>query len=82
MAGKSSIHSEVLRLFGAMGDDKVRQIDKLSPALDDLEIAAAYLAGMNDVMGKERLPLSGKSAEIYEIVIRDDFPGEDEYRPE
>lgn len=82
MAGKSSIHSEVLRLFGALDDHKVRQIDKLSPALDELEIAAAYLAGMDDVMGKERLPLSGNAAEIYEIVIRDEFPGEDDYRPE
>jgi len=81
MATKSPIHSEIQRLFGALDDDKTRQIDQLNPTLNELEITAAYLAGMDDIMGKERLPLAGKTAEIYEIVSRDEFPGEDEYRP-
>lgn len=81
MATKLSIHSEILRLFGALDAYKARQIDLLNPSLDELEITAAYLAGMDDIMGKERLPLTGKAARIYEIVTRDEFPGEDDYRP-
>lgn len=80
MATQLSIHAEVLRLFGTLDDHKVAQIDELSPSQDELEITAAYLAGMDDIMGKERQPLIGKPAKIYEIVSRDDFPVEDEYR--
>jgi hypothetical protein len=35
---------------------------------------------MDDIMGKERHPLTGKTARIYDIVIRDEVPGEEEYR--
>ena len=80
MATQSSIHAEVLRLFGTLDDHKIAQIDELSPSLDELEITAVYLAGMDDIMGKERQPLIGKPAKIYDIVSRDEFPLEDEYR--
>jgi len=80
MATELSMQSEILRLFGALDDHKAAQINELNPSLDELEITAAYLAGMNDIMGKERHPLTGKPARIYEIVSRDEFPGDDEYR--
>ena len=80
MATKSILGSEALRLFGALDDHKVVQITELNPSLDELEITAAYLAGMDDIMGKERLPLTGKTARIYDIVTRDEVPGEEEYR--
>jgi hypothetical protein len=82
MATKSSIHSEVLRLFGTLDDHKVAQIDELNPSQDELEITAVYLAGMDDIMGKERKPLTGKPARIFDIVSRDEFLVEDEYRQE
>ena len=80
MATKSILRSEALRLFGALDDHKVVQITELNPSLDELEITAAYLAGMDDIMGKEPLPLTGKTARIYDIVTRDEVPGEEEYR--
>ena len=79
MATKLSMHSEILRLFGTLDDHKAAQIYKLNPSLEELEITAAYLAGMDDIMGEERHPLAGKPARIYEIVSRDEFPGDDEY---
>lgn len=79
MATKLPVHSEIMRLFGALDDHKVAQIEKLNPSLDELEITASYLAGMDDIMGKERHPLSGKPASIYDIVSRDEFPADDEY---
>ena len=80
METKPSIQSEILRLFGVLDDHKIRQIIGLTPSLDDLEITAAYLAGLDDVMGKERHPLTGLAARIYEIVSREDPFAEDEYR--
>ena len=79
MATNLTMHSEILRLFGALDDHKAAQIDKLNPSLDELEITASYLAGMDDIMGKERHPLAGIPARIYEIVSSDEFPGDDEY---
>lgn len=80
MAKTFFIHQEILRLFGTLDGHKLTEIEALDPSLDELEIAAAYIAGMDDVMGKERLPLSGKPARLYEIATRDELPGEDEYR--
>ena len=80
MATQSSIHAEVLRLFGTLDDHKIAQIDQLNPSLDELEITSVYLAGMDDIMGKERQPLIGKPAKIYDIESLEEFPLEDEYR--
>jgi len=80
METKPSIQSEILRLFGVLDDHKIRQIIGLNPSLDDLEITAAYLAGLDDVMGKERHPLTGLAAAVYEIVCREDPFADDDYR--
>jgi len=79
METKLSIHAEVLRLFGALDGHKVREIVTLKPSVEELEVTAAYLAGMDDIMGKERRPLTGNAASIYAIVTRDEAFGEDEY---
>ena len=79
MISESFTHSEILRLFGEIEDHRTEEILELNPSPDDLEVTAAYVAGLDDVMGKERLPLAGKAAKIYEIVTRDESLGEDEY---
>jgi len=79
METKPTIQSEILRLFGTLDDHNIRQIIALEPSLDDLEITAAYLAGMDDVMGKERHPLTGVTAMIYDIVSSDETFADDEY---
>lgn len=80
MATQSSIYSDVLRLFGELDDHKIEEIIELNPSLDELEVTAAYVAGMNDVMGKEHHPLSGRVAQIYEVVTSDEPLVEEEYR--
>lgn len=80
MTTKSSNHSEIIRLLGTLDDHRLSLIDELDPSLAELEITAAYLAGMDDIMGEERQPLTGKVAKIYEIVTSDEYPGEEEYR--
>jgi hypothetical protein len=79
MASESFTHSEILRLFGEIEDHRAEEIFELNPSTDELEVTAAYVAGLDDVMGKERHPLTGKAAKIYEIVTRDELPGDDEY---
>jgi len=77
MTTPTSFHSEIIHLFGPVDDHRIVEIMELQPSEADLEIAAAYVAGMTDIMGDERRPLSGIAAEIYEIVSRDEeFPEE------
>ena len=73
MSSKSPIYSEILHLFGQLEDHKILKIIDLQPTREDLEVSALYYAGMSDVMGEERQPLTGKPARIYEIVSQDDL---------
>jgi len=55
-----------------MDDHRALEILELQPTFGDLEVALAYLNNMSDVMGEERLPLSGTAAGVYEIITRDE----------
>lgn len=63
---------DIIRMFGTIDDHRVLEILELQPSSGDLEVALAYLNDMSDVMGEERLPLSGTAAGVYEIVTRDE----------
>jgi len=78
MATATSTHSDIQHLFGPIEDHLAREILDLDPTLAELEVAAAYFAGMTDVMGEERTPLSGNAALIYEIVRREEELAEEE----
>ena len=80
MSSNSPIYSEILHLFGQIEDHKVLEIIALKPAREELEVAALYCAGMSDVMGEERQPLTGKAARIYEIVRQDELLPEEAER--
>lgn len=73
MSSKSPIYSEILHLFGQLEDHKVLEIIDLQPTREELEVSALYYAGMSDVMGEERQPLTGKTARIFEIVSQDEL---------
>ena len=72
MANPQATHSDIEHLFGPINDHLAREILELDPSLGELEIAAAYFAGLTDVMGEQRAPLSGNAALIYDIVSRDE----------
>ena len=78
MASATSTRSDIQHLFGPLEDHLASQILELDPTLAELEVAAAYAAGMTDVMGEERTPLSGTAARIYEIVSRAEALEEEE----
>jgi hypothetical protein len=78
MASQFSTHSDIIHLFGPLDDHIAAEILGLRPTIDDLEVAAAYRAGMTDVLGEARLPLSGTAARVYEIVQRDELLEEED----
>jgi hypothetical protein len=79
MVTERSTHSDIVHLFGPIEDHLAREILDLQPTATELEVVAAYCAGLTDVMGEERVPLAGNAARIFEIVSRDGvLPDEDE----
>jgi hypothetical protein len=64
-----------------MEDHLAREILDLQPTPAELEVVAAYCAGLTDVLGEERVPLAGNAARIYEIVSRDEALLEEDEAP-
>lgn len=63
--------SDVIRLLGDLDDHKVVEILGTGAGFPELEQVAAYLEQEDDVMGDLRRPLTGKAAQVYEIVSRE-----------
>jgi len=74
MNTKMPTRDDVIHLLGDISDHKVVEILETGATLEQLEEAAAWLAGESDVMGEERLPLTGASAKVYDIIARDELP--------
>jgi hypothetical protein len=81
MVTERSTHSDIVHLFGPMEDHLAREILDLQPTPAELEVVAAYCAGLTDVLGEERVPLAGNAARIYEIVSRDEVLLEEDEPP-
>jgi hypothetical protein len=64
-------HHDIIRLLGDMNDHSIVEILETGANMEQLEEAAAWLQGENDVMGDARLPLEGPAARVYDILIRD-----------
>ena len=74
MNTKMPTRDDVIHLLGDVTDHKVVEILATGASLEQLEEAAAWLAGESDVMGEERLPLTGAAAKVFEIIARDELP--------
>jgi len=74
MNTKMPTRDDVIHLLGDVTDHKVVAILATGASLEQLEEAAAWLAGESDVMGEERLPLAGAAAKVYDIIARDELP--------
>jgi len=81
MVTETSTYSDIVHLFGPIEDHLAREILDLQPTPAELEVVAAFQAGMTDVLGEERVPLAGNAARIYEIVRRDEALLEEEDAP-
>lgn len=80
MKTETCSYEDVRHLFGPLDDHLGKEIMELSPTTAELEIAAAYIAGLTDVTGDARTPLTGKAARVYEIVSRDELLDEEDRR--
>ncbi|MFQ5953930.1 MAG: hypothetical protein ACE5JZ_02580 [Kiloniellales bacterium] len=65
-------HDRVIDIAGDLGDARIARILATGATVEDLEEAVAWAAGESDVMGEERLPLSGRVAKLYEILTADE----------
>jgi hypothetical protein len=70
-------HDEVRRLCGDIVDWKLSAIIATGASLEEIEECVAWISGLDDVMGEERKPLTGKVAEIYDILTSDDEWGDE-----
>ena len=68
-------HDEIARILGGLHDPaldvKIAAIQATGATSDELEEAVAWAQGESDVMGKERIPLSGVVAKLHEILTAD-----------
>ena len=65
-------HDEVVRLCGDVEDWKVAAIIGSGASQAELEQAVVWSMGEDDVMGEERKPLTGRVAQVCEILTRDE----------
>ena len=71
MAQKLIASQDIKRLFGDISNHRVVEIMETGATLAELEEVAAWIAEEDDVMGELERPLTGRAAQIYEIVASD-----------
>lgn len=67
--GASLTHDDIIAVCGDMLDWKVKAILDTGASLAELEAARAWSVGADEVLGEERAPLSGVTAQVYDILI-------------
>lgn len=71
--GTSALTRDVIaNVCGDILDWKVTAIIDTGATLPELEAARAWAEGADEVLGEEREPLSGVTAQVYEILIADE----------
>jgi hypothetical protein len=63
---------DVVHILGQMPDARIAAILSTGATIAQLEEAAAWAAGENDVMGDMRRPITGPVAAVYEILTADE----------
>ena len=63
---------EILDIAGNIEDAKVAAIERSGATIEQLEEAVAWASGLSGVMSKERHPLSGIVANLYELLTADE----------
>lgn len=72
--GANTSIDTITRMCGRLPDWKILAIEKSGASLRDLEVALAWAADESDVMGDARLPLTGTSLAVYEILMAGEEP--------
>ena len=77
MKTPSLTRDDVAALVGDVGDAVISAILEIDPTAAELDEALAWLAGEDDVMGETERPLTGKAAEIFDILAATEDYGDD-----
>ncbi len=59
---------EIRHVAGPLNDEAVAAILRLGPSFEELEVAARYVIGEGDLVDRAGHPLSGRVAQLYEIL--------------
>lgn len=65
-------HNEIIGVCGDILDWKIKAIIETGASLAELEAARAWAEGADEVLGEEREPLSGVTADVYDILTADE----------
>ncbi len=77
-SGKPRIgHDDVVRLCGDIEDWKISAILGMDATMAEFEEAVAWSLGQDDLMIDEHKSLSGGVAQIYEILMSDQFDNDE-----
>jgi hypothetical protein len=66
-----------LRLCGDLDDGKGAAIIESGATIAEIEEAVAWSRGEDDLMGDERKRLTGRVADVCDILTRDEYPEDD-----
>ena len=78
MHGVKATASDAHQVLGDMDDSTLVAIMALHPSVAQLEEARLWLNGAGDVLGKEKRPLDGVVARIFDLLAVED---EEQPRP-
>ena len=70
--------TDVHQILGDMDDNTIVAIMALHPSIAQLEEARLWLNGAGDVLGREKRPLDGVVAQIFDMLALED---EEQPRP-
>jgi hypothetical protein len=69
---------DVRHVFGPVTDDTISAILKAEASMEELEVAASYLRGEGSEVDRSGHPMSGKVAQVYDILSADALYADDE----
>jgi hypothetical protein len=72
MTVKTISEHELKLIVGNVDETKVVDILKLQPTVSELEEAVVWATGDGDVLAKEGRPLTGRVADIVDILTEDE----------
>ena len=68
---------DVIPLVGPVTDDTLMAIINCEPTIEELEVAASYLRGEGSKVNRAGHPMTGKVAQIYDILGADALYADD-----
>jgi len=71
-AHPSLSRDEIVAVCGDILDWKIKAIIETGAGLPELEAARAWVEGADEVLGEEREPLAGVTAQVYDILTADE----------